>query len=87
MTVESNDEIAIPTLSEWLKRPMRSKTKTNMKLVRKFQGALALLCKLRHFVTNDFLVQSVLYYSLVYHFLTCGLTAWETLLPQLLNLL
>ena len=36
MTVESNDVIAIATLSDWLKRvapvfqPMRSKTKTNL---------------------------------------------------------
>ena len=39
MTVESNDEIAIATLSDWLKRlapvfqPMRSKTKTNRTLI------------------------------------------------------
>ena len=47
MTVESNDVIAIATLSDWLKRfapvfqPMRNKTKTNRTMYAWFSRALS----------------------------------------------
>ena len=41
---------------------------------KKISRGIGILSKLRHFVTDDILIQ--LYYSLVYPFLTYGLVVW-----------